>query len=144
MTGQAMIAARHNRTLKELSGILEKHDYKTVFVGSSLPSEAADYYKAIYGDPELRNELCLVRTNAYHGGHDSYGNKKRVRLLTTSMGQRTAAKINWEHNGSVNFVRFYNMEYMAPSARADIAHENARHAIDCAQDSGMFDFDFDC
>jgi hypothetical protein len=38
-------------------------------------------------------------------------------------------------------VRLYDMEYMAPSARADIAQENARHAVDCIQDEGMFDFD---
>jgi hypothetical protein len=119
-------------------------NYKTTFVGSSLPSEAADYYKAILGDVELRNEICFVRTNAYRSAHDKYGNEKRVRLLTTSMGQRTMEKINWDRKGSVNFVRLYDMEYMAPSAKADIAQENARHAMDCLQDEGMFDFDFDC
>ena len=119
-------------------------DYKTPFVGSSLPYEAADYYKVIYGDIELRNELCFVRTNAYHSTHDKYGNEKRVRMLTTSMGRQTVEKINWEHKGSVNFQGLYKLEYMAPSARADIARENARHAVDCAQDEGMFDFDFDC
>jgi hypothetical protein len=65
-------------------------------------------------------------------------------MLTTSMGRDTIEKINWRHKGSVNFVRLYDLEYMAPSARADIAQENARHAADCAQDSGLFDFDFDC
>jgi hypothetical protein len=29
--------------------------YKTPFVGSTLPYEAADYHKAIYGDSELRH-----------------------------------------------------------------------------------------
>jgi hypothetical protein len=119
-------------------------NYKTTFVGSSLPSEAADYYKAIFGDVELRHEICFVRTNAYRSAHDKYGNEKRVRLLTTSIGQRTMEKINWDRKGSVNFVRLYNLDYMAPSAKADIAQENARHAVDCMQDSGMFDFDFDC
>ena len=80
-------------------------NYRTIFVGSSLPSEAADYYKAIFGDVELRNEICFVRTNAYHSAHDKYGNEKQVRLLTTSMGQQTMAKINWDRKGSVNFVR---------------------------------------
>jgi hypothetical protein len=119
-------------------------NYKTPFVGSTLPSEAANYYRVIYGDIELRHELCFLRTNAYRSAHDKYGNPQRVRMLTTSMGRQRVEKINWEHKGSVNFQGLYNLEYMAPSARADIARENARHAVDCAQDSGMFDFDFDC
>ena len=40
---------------------------------------------------------------------------------------------------SVNFSKLYKAEYMHPSAKADIAQENARHAVDCLQDSGMFD-----
>jgi len=101
--------------------------YETPFVGSSLPYEA-DYYRVIYGDVELRHELCFVRTNAYRSTHDKYGNERRVRMLTTSMGRQTVEKINWEHKGAVNFRGLYNLEYMAPSARADIARENARHA----------------
>jgi hypothetical protein len=119
-------------------------NYKTPFVGSTLPSEAANYYRIIYSDVELRHELCFLRTNAYRSAHDKYGNDMRVRMLTTSMGRQTVEKINWEHKGSVNFQGLYKLEYMAPSARADIARENVRHAVDCAQDSGMFDFDFDC
>jgi hypothetical protein len=65
-------------------------------------------------------------------------------MLTTSIGQRTLEKINWERKGSANLVRLYDLEYMAPSAKADIALENARHAADCIRDEGMFDFDFDC
>ena len=60
------------------------------------------------------------------------------------MGQQTMEKINWDRQGSVNFVRLYALEYMTPSAEANISQENARHAMDCVQDEGMFDFDFDC
>jgi hypothetical protein len=45
-----------------------------------LLAEAANYYKAIYGDAELRNELCLVRTNAWQYGHAEYGNTLNTRL----------------------------------------------------------------
>lgn len=37
-------------------------------------AEAANYCKAIYGDAELRNELCLVRTNAWQYEYARYGN----------------------------------------------------------------------
>jgi hypothetical protein len=57
------------------------------------------------------------------------------------MSRRTAEKINWENEGSVNFARLFRTEYLAPSAKADIARENARHAADCIEDQGMFDFD---
>jgi len=33
---------------------------------------------------------------------------------------------------------------MSPSAKADIARENARRAVDRTEDLGMFDFDLDC
>jgi hypothetical protein len=118
--------------------------YKTPFVGSTLPYEAADYHKAIYGDQELRHQICLVRTYAYGSTSDAYGNKKNVLLLRTSMGRRTAEKVNWEHPGSADFTRLYKIEYLAPSAKADMAREVARHAADCLEDEGMFDFDFDC
>ena len=42
-------------------------------------AEATNYYKAIYGDAELRNELCLVRTNAWQYGHARYGNNLNPR-----------------------------------------------------------------
>jgi hypothetical protein len=46
-----------------------------------LLSEAANYYKAIYGDAELRNEHCLVRTNAWQYGRAKYGNTLNTCLL---------------------------------------------------------------
>jgi hypothetical protein len=113
-------------------------------VGSTLPYEAGTYYEAIYGDPELRSQICLVRTYAYGTATDAYGNKKKVLLIRTSMGRKTAERVNWKYEESVDFTRLYKMEYMAPSAKADIARENARHAADCAVDQGIFDFDFDC
>jgi hypothetical protein len=118
--------------------------YKTPFVGSTLPYEAADYYEAIYGDPELRHQICLVQTYAYGSTSNAYGNKKNVLLLRTSMGRRTAEKVNWEHPGSADFTRLYKIDYLAPSAKADMAREAARHAADCIEDQGIFDFDFDC
>jgi hypothetical protein len=118
--------------------------YKTPFVGSTLLYEAGTYYEAIYGDPELRLQICLVRTYAYGSISDAYGNKKKVLLLRTSMGRQTAEKVNWEHAGSADFTRLYKIEYLAPSAKADMAREAARHAADCVEDQGIFDFDFDC
>ena len=85
-----------------------------------------------------------MRTYAYGSTTDAYSNKKKVLLLRTSMGRRAAEKVNWEHAGSADFTRLYKIEYLAPSAKADMAREAARHAADCAVDQGIFDFDFDC
>jgi hypothetical protein len=116
-------------------------NYETMFVGSNLDLDPPTYYRAVYKDPELHSQMCFVRTNAYGEKTDDYGKKHHVRLLTTSMSRRTAEKINWENEGSVNFARLFRTEYLAPSAKADIARENARHAADCIEDQGMFDFD---
>jgi hypothetical protein len=34
--------------------------YKTPFVGSSLPSEASDYHKAVFYSADLQQRVCLV------------------------------------------------------------------------------------
>jgi hypothetical protein len=115
--------------------------YSTPFVGSTLLIEPQDYYKAIYTDSELRSQFCFVRTHAYGTKTDDDGKERRVRMFTTSMSRRTAEKINWENSGSLAFEKLYKTEYLAPSARADIARENARQAADCVEDQGLFDFD---
>jgi hypothetical protein len=116
-------------------------NYETMFVGSNLDLDPPTYYRAVYKDPELHSQMCFVRTNAYGEKTDDYGKKHHVRLLTTSMSRRTAEKINWKNQGSVNFARLFRTEYLAPSAKADIARENAREAADCVEDQGLFDFD---
>ena len=118
--------------------------YKTPFVGSSLPSEASDYHKAVFYSADLQQRVCLVKTNAYGSTTDDFGNNKRVLLYSTSLKRDQAEKVNWQNYYSVNFSRLYQAEYMHPSAKADIAQENARRAVDCLEDQGMFDFDLDC
>jgi hypothetical protein len=118
--------------------------YPTPFVGSSLPSEAADYHKAVFHTADLEQRVCLVKTNAYGSTTDDFGNNKRVLLYSTSLKRDQAEKVNWQNYYSVNFPRLYQAEYMHPSAKADIAQENARRAVDCMEDQGMFDFDLDC
>jgi hypothetical protein len=115
--------------------------YRTPFVGSTLPSEPPDYYEAIYTDPELRSQICFVRTNAYGTKSDDYGNKRRVLLLRTSRDRATAQKINWRNTWDVNFQNLYRTEYVHPSVTADIRREQAREAVDCVEDQGFFDFD---
>ena len=118
--------------------------YPTPFVGSSLPLEAPDYHKAVYHTADLQQRVCLVKTNAYGSTTDDYGNNKRVLLYSTSLKRDQAEKVNWQDYYSVNFSRIYQAEYMHPSAKADIAQENARRAVDCMEDQGLFDPDFDC
>jgi len=119
--------------------------YKTPFVGSSLPSEPPEYHKAVFYSADLQQRVCLVKTNAYGSTTDDYGNNERVLLYSTSLRRDQAEKVNWRNYYNVNFSKLYTTEYMHPSAKADIAQENARHAVDCMEDQGLFDFDeLDC
>lgn len=118
--------------------------YKTPFVGSTLPSESPDYHKAVYNDADLQQEVCLAKTNVYGSTTDEYGNKKRFLIYSTALDREQAKRVNWQNVYEVEFSRLYKTEYMHPSARADIRQENARRTVDCMQDQGMFDFDFDC
>jgi hypothetical protein len=72
------------------------------------------------------------------------GNNKRVLLYSTVLSRHQAEKVNCQNYYNANFSKLYRTEYMHPSAKADIARENARHAVDCMEDQGLFDFDFDC
>lgn len=119
-------------------------NYTTPFVGSTIPSEPSVYYEAVYGDGELRDKTCRVETNAYGELSDKYGNTTREVVFTASLNKKKADKINWDDTLSVDFESLQKVEFMHPSVEANIAEEDARNAVDCMQDEGMFDFDFGC
>ncbi len=117
-------------------------DYTTPFVGSTIPSEPSRYYEAVYGDKQLLERICLIRTNAHGDFTDKYGNTTRELVLTASMGRETAKKVNWKDTWSVDFESLQKVEYVHPSVEANIAQEAADQAVDCIDDGGLFDFDW--
>jgi|SRR5215212_1553636 len=119
-----------------------RFNYSTPFDDSGIRGMPPVYYRAVYGDPELRERVCRVETNAYGTITDKYGQRTTELFLTTSMEADEARRINWDNSYSVDFEKIYTVEYLHPTVQANIEQEAAQQIIDCAHEGGLFDFDW--
>jgi flagellar biosynthesis GTPase FlhF len=111
---------------------------------TSIEITTQDVYTAIYGNPKLGGAVCSATVNAYGELTDQYGQGSEEQLHSTTIDRATADQINWKEDYMVDFPSVWTLNYMHPSVEAEIAQEEARHALDCAEDRGLFDVDMFC
>jgi len=101
-------------------------------------------YEAIYSDRRTREAVCNASATALAESSDAYGNKGDDQIYRTSMSRDVADRINWSNSYSVDFEQLWTVEYEHPDVEAATLKENARDALDCAVDNGLFDIDIGC
>lgn len=114
--------------------------YKTVGA-TSIAYEMERFYRAIYGG-QYGNSMCNVTVTAYGTLTDRFGQEYSEALYQTTLGGDVADRINWSNSSQADFPSLWTVDYVHPSAQAEIDQANAEQALDCVQEGGMFDFDW--
>jgi hypothetical protein len=101
-----------------------------------------DIYKAAYLERDLANRICTVKTEATTELTDKRGNTSRETALITSLDRATAATLNWKNVDNIDFPSVWSVEYESTSLQQEKAQDAIDQAVDCADNGGLFDFDF--
>lgn len=58
------------------------------------------------------------------------------------MDRAIAGTINWSNSYAEEFPTLWREEYLSPALEQQNIQEAVDQAVDCADDGGLFDFDF--
>jgi hypothetical protein len=101
-------------------------------------------YEAVYGDEQLGGYVCGVTVNAYGELQDDYGKRYEELFQSTTISREQANRINWDEPYMVNFPKVWQLNHVNPTVEAETARQEAKDALDCLYDEGIFDFDILC
>ncbi len=108
----------------------------------NIQSTMGNIYEGIYSERGLRAQVCNAKIDASGILTDNRGNETQETIYSTSMDRATADTINWSNSSAVEFPTLWRLEYISPALERQNAEEAVDQAVDCADDGGLFDFDF--
>jgi hypothetical protein len=102
-----------------------------------------EVYESVYKNRELSQNVCNVQVSAFQELQDDYGQTFMTKTYVTSMNKATANKVrDWL---MVEQPKIWTVHKMHPVVKEELAQNAVEHAVDCAEDEGLFDMQpLDC